>query len=126
MRVLVVEDAPLQARLAQIFMRQAASENIQVDLAFACQTAREKIYAVEYDIILMDFGLPDGSGLAFAKQLRAEGITAMIIGVSGNYDNVLPEDRDRAGLDGGFRKPFTIQEARQVLEMFAARKNRMN
>lgn len=120
MNILVVEDNVLQAKVEQTFMRQVWPGS-HVDLALSCHLAREYISERSYDIILMDFGLPDGDGLAFTRQLRDSGLQALMIAVSGNVDTVPLEIREAAGFDGGYRKPFTLQNAREVVALYCAR-----
>lgn len=119
MNVLVVEDNALQAKVEQTFMRQVLPGS-NVDLAFSCQLAREKLQETSYDIILMDFGLPDGNGLDLTRELRNKGVKALIVAVSGNVDMVPIEKREAAGLDGGYPKPFTLKDAREVVSLYHA------
>ena len=120
MNILIVEDNPLAARLEMAFM-QKVSSNAHVDIAPDCYTAELKTRETIYDIILMDFGLPDGHGLLLTKKLRSEGVTAMIIAVSGNLGIVNLHDRIEAGLDGGYHKPFTVKEASDIMTLYKAR-----
>lgn len=100
---------------------QKASSNAHVDIAPDCYTAEEKVQETTYDIILMDFGLPDGHGLLLTKKLRKQGICAMIVAVSGNLGVVSLQDRAEAGLDAGYSKPFTVKEAQDIMALYKAR-----
>ena len=120
MKVLIVEDDILQAKIEQAFLQQGLPD-AEINLAFSCQDARKKVNGVKYDMILMDFGLPDGDGLELTKQLRDDGVTSLIIAVSGNLNSVTKAERDAAGLDGGYRKPFTLEDAGKVAEFLLSR-----
>ncbi|MFL5505537.1 MAG: response regulator transcription factor [Gemmatimonadales bacterium] len=107
MRILVVEDeSALAASLAK-GLRQAAHA---VDLAPTLAEARVRMAMERYDGVLLDLGLPDGSGLALAREIRSRGDRVPILVLTAR-DSV----RDRvAGLDAGADdyvvKPFALEE----------------
>jgi two-component system copper resistance phosphate regulon response regulator CusR len=107
MRILVVEDeSALAASLAK-GLRQAAHA---VDLAPTLAEARSHLAMERYDGILLDLGLPDGSGLALAREIRSRGDRVPILVLTAR-DSV----GDRvAGLDAGADdyvvKPFALEE----------------
>ena len=107
MRILVVEDeSALAASLAK-GLRQAAHA---VDLAPTLAEARARMAMEQYDGVLLDLGLPDGSGLALAREIRSRGDRVPILVLTAR-DSV----RDRvAGLDAGADdyvvKPFALEE----------------
>ena len=117
MNILVIEDSPMQAKIAQQMMAKVSSAH-QVDIADCCDAAREKILGMQYDIILVDFGLPDGNGLELTRELRDSGVTSYMYALSGNFDTVPLEDRKAAGLDGGCRKPFSFDKAEEVVRSY--------
>jgi DNA-binding response OmpR family regulator len=107
MRILVVEDeSALAASLAK-GLRQAAHA---VDLAPTLAEARVRMAMERYDGVLLDLGLPDGSGLVLAREIRSRGDRVPILVLTAR-DSV----RDRvAGLDAGADdyvvKPFALEE----------------
>ncbi len=107
MRILVVEDeSALAASLAK-GLRQAAHA---VDLAPTLAEARVRMAMEQYDGVLLDLGLPDGSGLALAREIRSRGDRVPILVLTAR-DSV--SDRV-AGLDAGADdyvvKPFALEE----------------
>ena len=66
MRILVVEDEAALADALGRGLRQAAHA---VDLAPTLAVARTKLALEEYDAMVLDLGLPDGSGLTLAREL---------------------------------------------------------
>jgi two-component system copper resistance phosphate regulon response regulator CusR len=107
MRILVVEDeSALAASLAK-GLRQAAHA---VDLAPTLAEARSRLAMERYDGVLLDLGLPDGSGLVLAREIRSRGDRVPILVLTAR-DSV----GDRvAGLDAGADdyvvKPFALEE----------------
>jgi len=107
MRILVVEDeSALAASLAK-GLRQAAHA---VDLAPTLAEARSRMAMEHYDGVVLDLGLPDGSGLTLAREIRSRGNRVPILVLTAR-DSV--SDRV-AGLDAGADdyvvKPFALEE----------------
>lgn len=106
-KVLLVEDDPLLAdALTTALVRDGASVSLARDAA----AARLKLVGDGFEIILLDIGLPDGSGLDVLRFLRARYDTTPVI---------ILTSRDRlsdriAGLDAGaddyLVKPFQVEE----------------
>jgi two-component system copper resistance phosphate regulon response regulator CusR len=107
MRTLIVEDEPVLAESLRRGLRQAAHA---ADVAGTVEGARRKLALEPYDVLVLDVGLPDGSGMAFARELREQGVTTPILMLTAR-DSV--EDRVR-GLDHGaddyLVKPFALEE----------------
>jgi DNA-binding response OmpR family regulator len=107
MRILVVEDETALAASLAKGLRQAAHA---VDLAPTLAEARSRLSMERYDAVLLDLGLPDGSGLALAREIRGRGDRVPILVLTAR-DSV----GDRvAGLDAGADdyvvKPFALEE----------------
>jgi len=107
MRLLVIEDEPRLAASLAKGLREAAHA---VDVAGSIGEARTKLAGDPYDAILLDIGLPDGSGFRLAQELRAEGLETPILIITAR-DSV--EDRVRGldlGADDYLVKPFALEE----------------
>jgi DNA-binding response OmpR family regulator len=107
MRLLVVEDeSALAASLAK-GLRQAAHA---VDLAPTLAEARSRMAREHYDGVVLDLGLPDGSGLALAREIRSGGNRVPILVLTARdsvHDRVAGLD---AGADDYVVKPFALEE----------------
>lgn len=106
-RILVVEDEPVLAESVRRGLRLAAHA---ADVAGSVGEARRKLALEAYDAIVLDVGLPDGSGFDLAKALRAGGVMTPILMLTAR-DAVA--DRVQ-GLDDGaddyLVKPFALDE----------------
>jgi DNA-binding response OmpR family regulator len=107
MKILVIEDnRPLRETITEFL----AGQRYVVETASTRADASEKIALYDYDCILLDVGLPDGSGLDLLEELRRRGRPCNVIIVSAR-DAI--EDKV-AGLDGGaddyLAKPFHLAE----------------
>jgi two-component system copper resistance phosphate regulon response regulator CusR len=107
MRILVVEDERALAESLAKGLRQAAHA---VDLADSLAAARYKLAVEGYDAIVLDLGLPDGSGLDLARELRGRGERLPILMLTARdavADRVGGLD---AGADDYVVKPFALEE----------------
>jgi two-component system copper resistance phosphate regulon response regulator CusR len=107
MRILVVEDESALAQSLAKGLRQAAHA---VDLAPTLAEARTKLALEPYDAVVLDLGLPDGSGLTLAREIRGRGDRVPILVLTardGVADRVAGLD---AGADDYVVKPFALEE----------------
>jgi DNA-binding response OmpR family regulator len=107
MKLLLLEDDEALGRsLVQVLNAQGHATVWLRDLA----SARQHLCIDEFDLLLLDIVLPDGSGLDLLREARARGIQSAILMLTAR-DAV--SDRV-AGLDGGaddyLAKPFAIEE----------------
>lgn len=113
MRLLVVEDEP---DLADVIARGLRRDGHAVDVANRSVEADIKLRSAGYDLVVLDWNLPDGSGLQLCKELVSgelptlEGGRPRILMLTARDD---VEDRV-AGLDSGaddyLVKPFAFAE----------------
>lgn len=105
-RILVVDDEPAMLRaLRTLLVRQG----FQVELAETGRQALESYSYVRPDLILLDLGLPDISGLEVIREVRARANTPIVV------LSVRGEERDKVaaldlGADDYLTKPFGVDE----------------
>lgn len=106
-RILVVEDDERMSRLVQ---RGLLEEGHQVDLCQRGGDAVLQAQAVAYDVIVLDWGLPDVDGVSVLRRWRERGIETPVMmltarGAVGERVTGL-----RAGADDYLVKPFDFEE----------------
>lgn len=107
MRLLLIED---NRRLALMVAQGLIREGFVVDHRDTLAATGEALEAADYDLILLDIGMPDGDGLAFLKDQRRRKLQTpvlMLTARSGLDDRVFGLD---AGADDYLVKPFEIAE----------------
>ena len=107
MKVLIVEDEPALRELIQLSLEK---ERYVVETADGFNTALYKIEDYEYDCILLDIMLPDGSGLDLLEKLKAMHKRENVIIISAKdslEDKVLGLE---LGADDYLSKPFHLVE----------------
>ncbi len=118
MRLLLVEDTQ---DLALAVLRHLRAQGHAVDHAACAQDARAALSVSDYACVILDLGLPDGSGLDLLRGLRAQGARTPVI-IATARDQI--SDRI-AGLDAGaddyIVKPFDLGELSARLRAHARR-----
>ena len=120
MKILIVEDEPqMRENMRQTLER----EQYMVETAANFTTANSKIGVYDYDCILLDISLPDGSGLTLLKQLKQQGKEDGVIIVSAK-DSL--DDRIKGlnlGADDYLAKPFHMAELHARVKAIVRRRN---
>jgi heavy metal response regulator len=107
MRILVVED---EKRIADFLSRGLESAGYAVDVAYAGHTAVDMVHAAEYDLVILDLGLPDTDGLSVLQKIRNRKVIPPVLILSAR-DSV--DDRVKGleqGADDYLVKPFAFVE----------------
>src|SRR2546423_14615181 len=79
-RILLVEDDPSVRELLLVVCREQGYEVMDTDLG---RTALEMAGTHKPDLVLLDWGLPDMTGIEVIKELRRSQVTAPIIMLTG-------------------------------------------
>ncbi len=118
--ILLVEDSPIVVMAAKANMKQF---DCQIDVASNGTEAVAMAKAGKYDLILMDIGLPDFSGIEAARKIRAldnkMASKVPIVALTGHACDV--EKRQEAldaGMQAVLNKPATPLELKSVLEQY--------
>ena len=98
MKILIVEDEP---SLREIMVQTLRREQYVVEQAADYASALDKIAGYDYDCILLDIMLPDGSGLQLLEELKRQRRQAGIIIISAR-DSL---DDKIEGLELGAERP---------------------
>jgi signal transduction histidine kinase/ActR/RegA family two-component response regulator len=112
LRVVVVDDNRDNADTLNTLLTMMGH---QVRVGYDGNAALQAAAVAPFDAMLLDVGLPDLDGYEVARQLRARGISAPLIAVSG-YGQ--PRDKERAlaaGFDRHLTKPVSIRDVATVL-----------
>ncbi|MGN6619549.1 MAG: winged helix-turn-helix domain-containing protein [Sphingomonas sp.] len=106
-RVLVVEDDDVLGDGLKVGLQL---EGLTADIVTSCDEARAAAALHDHEVIVLDIGLPDGSGLDLLREWRLAGETVPVLLLTARN---LVEDRI-GGLDAGaddyLGKPFDLNE----------------
>ena len=107
MKILIIED---ETELARSISEYLSGENYICEFAPTFSEAMEKVENFQYDCILLDIMLPDGSGLAILEELKRQNKQDGVIIISAK--NAL-DDKIKGlqlGADDYLTKPFHLSE----------------
>ncbi|MBI3897585.1 MAG: hybrid sensor histidine kinase/response regulator [Gammaproteobacteria bacterium] len=109
-RVLIVDDAPA---VGDVFGMKLEREGYVAVIAQNTERAHRLLEAEEFDVILLDIRLPDGSGLELLKRLRQQRslLDTPIIVISGLDQTSDVVDALREGANDYITKPFDLAVA---------------
>ncbi len=113
MKLLLVED---ETRLARVIARGLTEEGHTVDACERGTDAIEQGLALDYDVAILDWSLPDADGLTVLRTWRARGCTMPVLMLTARSS--VPERIAglRAGADDYLGKPFDFEELLARLE----------
>jgi DNA-binding response OmpR family regulator len=120
MKILLIED---EKELSRSISEYLQKENYLCEAVFTYEDAVEKINLYQYDCIIVDINLPDGSGLNVIRALKKNKSETGIIVISAK--NSL--DDKVAGLEIGaddyLTKPFHLPELNARIKSIIRRRN---
>lgn len=106
-QILIIEDNP---RITDFLVSGFRAHGFTTTAVETGQTALQMVQAGEFDLIILDLGLPDQDGLTVLKALRGQGHTVpiMVLTARNGVENTV------AALEGGaddyITKPFSFEE----------------
>ena len=119
MKILVIED---EVALCETIVTYLEEEGYRCEQAGSVELGTEKINLYEYDCMLVDIGLPDGSGLSLVRELKSCHPQTGIIIISAKNsldDKILGLD---LGADDYLTKPFHLPELNSRIKSLLRRR----
>jgi DNA-binding NtrC family response regulator len=102
--VLVVDDDNAVCRIVQ---RMLSDEQYQVQTSQSVADAFRAIEQKPFDAYVLDYKLPDGSGLDLAERIRSKGSAAPIILISGYDASSVAPRAEKFRIFDFLQKPFS-------------------
>ncbi len=118
MRLLIVEDDPVLADGLGAGLRLAGAT---VDVLGSCADARAALEVAQFDAVVLDVMLPDGSGLDLLKELRAAGDRTPVLLLTALDDVTNRIEGLDTGADDYLGKPFDLDELAARIRAIARR-----
>ncbi len=116
MHVLVIDDFATMRKIEKNILGQLGIKN--VDEADDGSTALPKLKANKYDVVLLDWNMPNMTGLELLKAMRAEdslkSVPVIMVTAEALKDNVVAAAQ--AGVNDYVVKPFTAATLEEKLK----------
>jgi len=108
MKILIVDDS----KVTRMFIANAlaSSDITDVDQAADGQEAIDAVLESEYDLILMDWNMPNVSGIEAVREIRAQGKTMPIMMVTTENEEERVTVAVAAGAQSYIVKPFSAEQ----------------
>ncbi|MCE9596666.1 MAG: PAS domain S-box protein [Spirochaetia bacterium] len=116
-RVLLVEDNKVNAKILEALL---VGLGAQVALAASGKESLRAVSIQDFDLILLDLGLPDMEGLEVFQQMRASNVTVPIVALTAA---ALESDRERcldAGMSDYAAKPIGSDGLAEILNRWCS------
>ncbi|MBB5367820.1 MULTISPECIES: response regulator transcription factor [unclassified Janthinobacterium] len=107
MRILLVED---DRKAARLLARGLQEEGFVVDVVHSAEDGEEESYAVDYDMIVLDWMLPGKQGIDLCRDLRARSIQTPILMLTARDATADRVVGLNTGADDYLTKPFEFEE----------------
>ncbi len=107
MKLLIVED---EEKLAKLLVRGLREEGHQVDHCSSGSDAREQARVLGYDVVVLDWMLPDTDGLEILRAWRRDGLRTPVLMLTARGQTAERIAGLRAGADDYLAKPFDFDE----------------
>jgi len=114
-RMLVVDDDVVILRTIKRYLKDWDVTCVETGIEAVVEAAR-----VRPDVILLDFNLPDGNGLEVMRTIRASGLRAPVLLMSGAFDSGAGAESLAYEADDYIAKPFLREALVRKLERLLA------
>jgi two-component system, OmpR family, response regulator QseB len=118
MHVLVCEDDEL---IASGIVAGLGAQGFTVERVATAAAARAMLKAAEFDIMVLDLGLPDEDGLKLLQQQRSQGLEIPVLILTARDSVTNRVDGLQAGADDYLLKPFDLRELAARLQTLLRR-----
>jgi len=118
MRVLVIED---HHEVADLIRRALARDGHHVAMVANIADADSTLNEKDYDLAVLDLGLPDGDGVTWCRRVRADGVKLPILVLTAQSAVARRVEGLDAGADDFLAKPFAIAELRARVRALSRR-----
>ncbi|WP_456433748.1 homeostatic response regulator transcription factor HsrA [Nitratifractor sp.] len=106
MRILIIEDEMTMNRMLSEVLKEFGYQN---DVAESLADGRYYLDIRNYDLVLLDWMLPDGDGIDLIPEIKEKRPKTAVIVVSARDDKESEIAALRAGADDYIRKPFDYE-----------------
>ena len=106
-KILIVED---DKQVGGVLVDILQHENYLTDLAETLSDARHFMKVSKYDMVLLDWELPDGAGVDLCREMRSRGESTPVLMLTGRSTVIDKATGLDIGADDYLTKPFELAE----------------
>jgi two-component system sensor histidine kinase UhpB len=121
MKLLLVEDNPADARIIREFLSEAPAGAFQLEHVARLDAALESLRQDTFELVLLDFGLPDSQGMETLTRVQSVCTQLPIVALTGLDDQAFAMEVVRAGaqdylVKGRFDNDLLVRTLRYAVE----------
>lgn len=121
LRVLLIEDNPMDVRLIGIMLRDSAPSAFEIEQVDRLEAGLQQLSTRRFDLVLVDLSLPDSHGLETFSRVYAEAPNVPIIVLSGLADETVAVSAVHEGaqdylVKGQVSGPLLVRAMRYAIE----------
>lgn len=111
-RILIAEDSALARKMLVRLVEERCDEVVEAEdgLVAMCKFQENLALGLHFDLIMLDFQMPNMNGPSVAKAIRKVGYTGVIVGVTGNALTKDIQEFRGSGANHVFLKPLDVEE----------------
>lgn len=113
MNILIIED---EGDISLILNLMLKKQDIEIEHVTTIANAGIFLKQQKTDLVIIDNQLPDGFGMDYIKNIKADYPTVKIIMITGNTNNTDKENALQNGADFFLAKPFTKEQIQAAIE----------
>lgn len=114
MKILVVDDSTMMRTLIKNALKKCGYESVYE--AMDGDQALKQLRSKQFDVILLDWLMPNMDGMTFFKTLRQEDKSTTVLMLTSQSDRTHVTAAVRAGVDGYLLKPVKWEELKDRIE----------
>ncbi len=118
--VLIVDDDPNVTRLLAKSLSKLGNKYL-IDTANGGEEALEKASDTPYDLLIVDYQMPEMNGLDLITAMRRLSPQTQVVLMTAHGSKALRDTADTIELDGYLDKPFTLTQIRRIVREAVAR-----
>jgi len=117
-RILLMEDEPLARWLARKALEETGAQVVE---AASCAEALRHLETVAFNLLVLDYRLPDGNGASVATSAREGGCRCPILLLSADADDFATEASAPDSLFSGvLSKPLDVDELQRAVQQYCS------
>ena len=111
-----------EAELRALVVRALGRDGHSALEASSLATARVELARRDVDVVVLDIGLPDGSGIELCRELRRTGVDVPLLMLTARSEIAQRVESLDAGADDFLGKPFAVAELRARVRALGRRR----
>lgn len=115
MNVLIIDDSSVMRKLVRRGLRQAGFGGLEVDEAEDGLAGLEQLRTGRYDVALVDWNMPNMTGIEMLEAAKAENLDVKIGFVTSESTDAMRARASTAGAAFFVTKPFTPESLQDAL-----------